>query len=959
MPLTLRPHQVEAEAAVKAEFEISDRATVVSPCATGKTLLELAIARPFRRVLILEPSLALIRQTLQRARAENILEGRTLLCVCSDVGIARDEWKVDEGELGIPVTTEATRIREVIGGAQGDLFTFCTYQSLPLLAAGLPTGFEFDLGIFDECHRTAGPVEKRFGAGLSDKVIRIRKRLFATATPRVFSDRGALPLKRAVSHSMDDVEVYGRIAFQMSNRDAIEKGIICDYQVLVSATTEAVARDAIERAREMILPQGQIPVERVASQLAVLKAIEVCGARRVVTYHSTIAEAQDFSADVLDLFHDAGVSTFHIYGAMPSSQREAVIEAFLACEGPSLISNARCLSEGVDVPAIDLIALMNKKESVGDVVQILGRAQRPYPGKATGYIMLPLFINGDQPPEQALSNSELAITWEILHTILETDEAPTDFHVERAARESGTTRGQSTSRGHLRVVAPDNVLAALEKGITVRPVSRLSHDREQMVEAARQFKDREGHLRVSRFHVEGTYKLGAWLQRMRKLRAAGRLDPQLESELNSLGVDFGAATKSNESFVRELQDFHQKHGHWQVPRGAPWTSLWRFVRGAHRAYRNESIAADLKLSLDEIQFPFDSSRSMWARLCDDIAARVLAAGSLHAAWTDLTAQQKRWLRGCKIRKDAGSLSEAELLPLRNAGVDLESLPVGKVSHLERLAGDAAFERSIAALRDFLETSPVQEVGSRLRHQGVHLGDFLKRSRRLAARGLLSSEREASLDALGIDWRTGVMKNIASERLAELKAYRELHGHQRVPPKKEFKRLRGFIQAQRKNREKLSATRLKELEEVGFTWDMQSDTWEFYIAAMRRARASGDELAADGPVANYLRTLLRKHREQQLPPHQLQILSDLGLTWARGEGESFAMIARLARIARKYGKVNLETMLRRERDLLAWVNDQRKRAATDALDADTANALRKCGLKLMASAVKNEEKKVIG
>ena len=217
MALTLRPHQQTAADAVLAELAVADRANVIMPCASGKTLLEIRVAHEFRRVVFLEPSLALIRQALQRAREDGLDQGRRVVCVCSDSGVAKDEWRVDERELGIPVTTDAGEIRDQLSFGNEGVLVFCTYQSVPLLLQGTPSGFEFDIGIFDESHRTAGPAEKTFGLGLRSDKLRIRKCFFATATPRVYSvdERPDGGSARAM-HSMDDPAVYGKTVYRMS-----------------------------------------------------------------------------------------------------------------------------------------------------------------------------------------------------------------------------------------------------------------------------------------------------------------------------------------------------------------------------------------------------------------------------------------------------------------------------------------------------------------------------------------------------------------------------------------------------------------------------------------------------------------------------------------------------------------------------------------------------------------------
>jgi superfamily II DNA or RNA helicase len=955
MALVPRPHQADAAQAVLSALASRRRATLVMPCATGKTLVQLMVASRFRRVLCLEPSLALIRQTLQRAREEGLLEDRALLCVCSDDGVARDAWRVDEAELGVPVTTDPAEIKRVLRDGMAGAIVFCTYQSLPLLAEGLPAGFEFELGIFDECHRTAGPIGKRFAIGLTDACMPIQRRMFATATPKVLSAPEEQE-SELQANSMDDAETYGDIVYRMSVREAIAKELICDYQVLVSATTESAAREAMVRAKDLILPQGEVPVELVGAQLSVIRAMQQCGARRVVTYHSTIADAQDFAGDTLGLFEEAGIATFHIFGAMPSRQRSAVIEAFLACSGPALISNARCLTEGVDVPAIDLVALVSKRESLGDVVQILGRALRPFPGKETGYVMLPLFVDATIAPEQALSQSDLAVTWEILHTILETDDDPTDFRTMRTGVEGGA-RGASASRGKLRVVASDDVLPALERGIVVRSVVRLAHERDTMMKALAEYCAREGHARVPRTHVEGHYRLGAWLRRMRKLRAGGRLDPMLESELAKLGVEFGTKVHDDEQRLDELEDYYRRRNTWAVPRKTPWSALALYVAQLRKDARDGSLAPTVRGRLEKMGFPLDRHEQSWARRLASLKTAIMGAESLEAAWGKVEDLDRRWLRRTQKRRRAGRLSEGQAEELRKLGVDLSAeLPADRHEHLPRLKGEESFARNLRALSDHLTGKESPVVDRDVRHDGVNVWEFVNRCRKLFRRGALSTSQIERLDATGAHWRPP--SDIARDYMVRLKEFKEQHGHMRLPTSKEYKRLRNFVQSQRKNRAKLPAERIRELEAIGFTWDLATDTWQKHLHAMQRARANGEDPFA-GAQGEYLRGLQRKHRAGQLSDEKLSALAELGLPWARVNGEETAMIARLARLARTFGKVNVETMMKREKDLQSWVHAQRVRAADGTIDSATEESLKRYGVKLGANEKKKSEHKASG
>jgi predicted helicase len=226
-----RAHQLDAIDAVCAEFQIADRATVVKACGTGKTLLEPEIDARMRAryTLVLAPTLGLLSQTIQTWLRQYPVRLAEALCICSDLTVVpdepTDELPVNLLMLDCPITRNADDAREVIREAQRGLVVFSTYQSAAVLAQALPEGFRFDLGIFDEAHRTTGLAGKEFSRALDDAAIPIAKRLFMTATPRLVRAGGN---GSETIYSMDDETVYGRVAYRLTLREAIRQGQVCD-----------------------------------------------------------------------------------------------------------------------------------------------------------------------------------------------------------------------------------------------------------------------------------------------------------------------------------------------------------------------------------------------------------------------------------------------------------------------------------------------------------------------------------------------------------------------------------------------------------------------------------------------------------------------------------------------------------------------------------------------------------
>lgn len=388
---TPRPHQEDAIKAVIKEFKTANRAHMVMACGSGKTATALWIAEAMKvkSILILVPSLALINQFMKEWLMLTKWENVQTLAVCSDDTVTDgvEPESVLCEEVHFPVTNDSAEIRNfMIEPTKAVKVIFCTYQSTKLLGEALKKRGEtaaliFDLSIFDEAHKTAGYNKVNFGFALKDENVNITKRLFMTATPRHGSarkDRNGEPI---LLYSMDDESIYGRRCYNLNFRDAINLGLICDYKVIISVA---------DHKAEHKFNKDHIMQEKAIS---LKKAIAESGAKKIITFHSTINDANYFAKYLKD--HDIHPNVYHINAKSKMEDRTRAMEKFRTDEY-AIITNARCLTEGVDVPSVDMVAFMSPKTSKIDIVQAIGRALRNNPGKKKGYIFLPLLIDQEQ-----------------------------------------------------------------------------------------------------------------------------------------------------------------------------------------------------------------------------------------------------------------------------------------------------------------------------------------------------------------------------------------------------------------------------------------------------------------------------------------------------------------------------------------------------------------------------------
>ena len=398
-------YQTQVLADIASEFKENARTTVVMACGTGKTLVALWAteqAKP-RSVLVLLPSLMLLQQTLQEWSQQTSWGSRfNYLCVCSDktIGLKNDSINIDKSELGFKVDTDPEMVRRFLERATDDIkVIFSTYHSTEVVAQGVEGLPPIDFGIFDEAHKTTGATANTFSYALDDEKIRIKKRLFVTATPRHINIRQRNKDGDFKVQSMDDEAIYGPRAHTLSFGAAADKGIICKYKVVISLIDKKMVDD-FSRNNGITLVEGdEIGARWVSNLVALDQAVKKVGANKIITFHSRVALAQEFAeneprgiAHYLD-----GYDVRHVNGKQSSSVRSDVMSGFSSAP-QGLITNARCLTEGVDIPAIDMVAFIDPRQSKVDIVQAVGRAMRKPRGvttKTVGYVSVPLFAGVD------------------------------------------------------------------------------------------------------------------------------------------------------------------------------------------------------------------------------------------------------------------------------------------------------------------------------------------------------------------------------------------------------------------------------------------------------------------------------------------------------------------------------------------------------------------------------------
>ena len=467
-PKKLKEHQEDAMQAVVEGLKNADRGKLIMACGTGKTLTALRIAEKMvgagGTVLYLVPSISLVHQTL-REWSGNAEMPHHYAVACSDATVGRtdEDGGGDVSELPFPPTTDAFELKKTLAaGPRGAMkVLFSTYHSV---GAAAKAAVHFDLVLCDEAHRTTG-VEKaksgdrtHFTMVHHDKYVKARKRLYMTATPRVY---GEAVQKKADVHSMDDPAIYGEDLHVYSFPAAVDDEELADFKVRIPVVPE---EDLQKYTDEAIDGEGDTIDERVLLA-AVWHALNHDGEKaqpllqRVISFSNKIAASRQFAGVYVgdDLTQDeeayakkrrkedesrmdadrsfAGtvkeyertsasktgntVSVRHMDGSMRSSIRGHKLGWLKASDQESgecrILSNARCLSEGVDVPSLDGIIFLQPRKSKTDVIQAVGRVMRTSPRKKYGYVILPVVIPAGMSVEASLHDKKVWKTvWQVL-----------------------------------------------------------------------------------------------------------------------------------------------------------------------------------------------------------------------------------------------------------------------------------------------------------------------------------------------------------------------------------------------------------------------------------------------------------------------------------------------------------------------------------------------------------------
>lgn len=770
---TPRPHQSEAIHDVIHGFDTSDRGQLIMACGTGKTLTALWVFEHLQPQvsLVLVPSLSLLSQTVYEW-AQNTTQPWSYICVCSDQTVNRkgDEPISTVDEIPFKVTTDPNLIERFIA-TPGQKVIFCTYQSSEQVAVALSwQKTSFDLVICDEAHRLAGRTDAKYSIALNEERLRAKKRLFMTATPRVYSTliRTRAEDRGVEVTSMDDEAVFGPVFHRLSFGKAIQSELLSDYRVvIVGVSDEQVQRLIQEREMLSISERVLLDAGTLAAHIGLAKAIKEFDLRKVISFHGRISSAAEFSRVhplVVDWIPgeerpEGDLWTGTISGEMNAGVRRRILNK-LALGGRrrrALVTNARCLTEGIDVPSLDAVAFIEPRSSQVDIIQAVGRAIRKSKEKTVGTIFLPVLVPAGWETTEAIEDGPFKHIWEVLNAL--------KAHDEDLAEDLAQLRLQLGATGSVGSFPPkiifelpldvERIAPGFVQAIQTKIIEKTTEGWDSWFGKLKAFSESAGHSSPKKRGDDDLARLGNWVVQQRRRYRRRELAPAKQRRLESLpswSWDLKSDQISIEEKYQVIRSLSEELG------GLP--PIRNRVRLDWEGHPVPSYVAQIRT-----RFRLGQLEEKWIEQFQAIPG-----------WDWRPANQLSWVSNFAIlekfveREGHANVPQdhqEEGFPLgqwvanqRNQA-RRESLSEDRKRSLESLPGwtwnknDASFAAIIEALRSFYERNGHYRIPHQHVENEIHLGRAIKNLRRsyMERPDLFESGRKELVESLpSWDWR---------------------------------------------------------------------------------------------------------------------------------------------------------------------------------------------------------------
>lgn len=829
-PKVLLPHQAAAVQGVTNSYlEGASRTQLIMACGSGKTLTAQRIAEKLNSscTLVLVPSLLLLQQTRLDWLKDREKDFQSL-AVCSDETVVIDQPSHRTVELPFPVTTDSLEIAKFLA-QDGTKVIFSTYQSFEAISAAIGSvESKIDMVICDEAHRLVGAKTNSFGRVLKDESLTKSRYLFMTATPKYFVPHNVSGSDGESNEvvSMSDTEIFGKVSYSYSFASAIRDGRLADYRLIISAVTDSQVLGAIHERRLFSAAESIIDGELLASHFGLAKAMRDYGIRSLISFHSRISRAQDFAETHSDLFHeypmyfatgDLSLSTC-LTGSDTSARRKQTLSKLATLKSTEfgLVSNARCLTEGVDVPNLDGIAFIDPKSSQIDIVQAIGRViRRGAKNKDIGYIVVPIFVSESEISSGEIPAGRFKAVIEVINALRAHDEGLV-IELDSARRKLGAL--QTTDNGfpaRITLDLPSEIPSEFAEKIQTFLIRGASQSWDENFGRLQRFFQLNGHIKVPSDSKDNDLTtLYTWMSTQRALYSKGQLrDDRCKSLENLTGWTWDPFDAAWEAGIAALRKHLESGGSSTVPRNykVDGVNLFNWIR----LHRNKShrLTSERRAQLDALP------GWQWNPFQDQWESRFVELRTILLNGSDLTLKSVTEPQRSQIREWLTYQRKHRFTRLnQEQRGKLESLPGWNWAPL-----DHNWEAKFALLKQYVQEFGSSRVPANTTYKGVRLGAWLAQLR--GKREKLDNLKIENLESLP-DWTWSPLEGDWEDNFKSLERWIVNNPDCSVTSSLIFegKRLGEWQLRQKKNRGSLDPNRISRLESLpNWTWD-SSDNW---------------------------------------------------------------------------------------------------------------------------------------
>jgi superfamily II DNA or RNA helicase len=988
-PVKKSPHitQQEAIEVAVSYFEKNKRGQLILPCGAGKTLASIWISEKLdgKKILIMLPSLSLLSQTLREWATNASLPFR-YLCICSDttVDLGNDSPMEKISDMDVPVTTEVEAIREFLKDTTSKTsIIFSTYQSSKVLAEAVrESGVTFDIGIFDEAHRTAGAKIGVWGIALDDKNIPINKRIFMTATPKIYAPHITKKAKEEDVEicSMDNADMYGHPFYEIGFAEAVKRDHITDYKVIVICVTDSEVKKLIEKGGRVITDQDhEWDAKALAKRIALVKGIRAYGLKKAFTFHGRVESAKAFTDTSkpygIDKIFDfiepeketqKSMGFFHVNGTMPSGTRSGILKEFESVD-IGIMSNARCLVEGVNIPAVDTVAFIDPKRSLIDIVQATGRAMRKADWKQNGYIFIPVFLEEDADPEEIIKNSDFSTVWEVLEAMLDQDQRMqgivSNMRILQGKGEEGTQEWKDAMKEYAEKIEFYDLPIKIDQNrfierLNTKIVEIIGRQWDFWFGLTLKYKEEEGNSNtLQSYKTPEGYNLGNWQGKQRSNYKKGLLASDRIERLEKIGFIWDPLEENFERGFRETLLHKERTGNsnallrYKTEEGfqlGTWQSSQKYN------YKKGILSSDRIERLEKIGFIWDMTEEQFEKGFRESLLYKEKTGNANAPWGYKTPEGFNlgsWQSTQKRNYKKGNLSPERIRRLEEIGFTWDPF-------------EEQFEKGFQETLFYKESTGNANATQHYKtNEGYKLGSWQSGQRGKYKNGILSADKIKRLDDIDFKWE---IKKDQTEKQFE-KGFQEtlLYKKKTEDPNAlqsyetpEGYRLGVWQKQQRINyrKGKLSPERVQRLEKIGFIWgEKLEDGFEKgFQETLLYKESTGNPNAPWGyktPEGYRLHSWqsfhIDRYNKGKLSPERVQRLEKIGFIWGEKLEDRFEKgFQETLFYKESTGNPNAEVRYKTPEGyrLGSWQHAQRKSYKKDKLSPERLQRLEKIGFK---------------